>query len=65
MRNLRNILYSSWTPPADCEGEPITSSCWDPAKDEILCTFGPSEKDGKLRLLRLAEHVNGEGDPDL
>ncbi|KAK8006400.1 IKI3 family protein [Apiospora marii] len=64
MRNLRNILYSSWTPPADYEGEPITSSCWDPAKDEILCTFGPSEKDGKLRLLRLAEHVNAEGDPD-
>ncbi|KAK8039223.1 iki3 [Apiospora rasikravindrae] len=32
---------------------------------EILCTFGPSEKDGKLRLLRLAEHVNAEGDPDL
>ncbi|KAK8077427.1 IKI3 family protein [Apiospora saccharicola] len=64
MRNLRNIFYSSWTPPADYQGEPITSSCWDPAKDEILCTFGPSEKDGKLRLLRLAEHVNAEGDPD-
>ncbi|KAK7948231.1 Elongator complex protein 1 [Apiospora aurea] len=64
MRNLRNISYTSWTPPADYEGESITSSCWDPAKDEILCTFGPSEKDGKLRLLRLAEHVNAEGDPD-
>ncbi|KAK8130222.1 IKI3 family protein [Apiospora kogelbergensis] len=63
MRNLRNISYNSWSPPADYEGEPITSSCWDPAKDEILCTFGPSEKDGKLRLLRLAEHVNAAGDP--
>ncbi|KAI1107353.1 IkappaB kinase complex, IKAP component [Jackrogersella minutella] len=57
MRNLRNIRYNSWNPSTDLNGEIITSTCWDPAKDEVLCTFGPSEQDGNIRLVRISEHV--------
>ncbi|KAK6084118.1 elongator complex protein (IKI3 family protein) [Seiridium cupressi] len=58
MRNLRNIHYDAWRPPADqFNGEPPTACCWDPAKDEVLVTFGPSEKDGYMWLVRLSEHV--------
>ncbi|KAH8677385.1 IKI3 family protein [Xylariales sp. PMI_506] len=58
MRNLRHIHHNSWQVPADLDGEPLSSSCWDPAKNEILCTFGPSATDGYIRLVRLSEHVN-------
>lgn len=57
MRNLRNIRYNAWRPSTDLDGETITSTCWDPAKDEILCTFGPREQDGHIRLVRILEHV--------
>ncbi|ORY64099.1 elongator complex protein [Pseudomassariella vexata] len=58
MRNLRNIRYNAWTSSTDGDGdEPITASCWDPAKDEVLCTFGPSPVDGTIRLVRVVEHV--------
>ncbi|KAI1083926.1 IkappaB kinase complex, IKAP component [Whalleya microplaca] len=57
MRNLRNIRYNVWKSSVDLDGEPITSTCWDPAKDEVLCTFGPSDQDGRIRLARISEHV--------
>lgn len=57
MRNLRNIRYNAWKSSVDLNGEVITSSCWDPAKDEVLCTFGPSVHDGQIRLVRISEHV--------
>ncbi|CAJ2511583.1 Uu.00g072080.m01.CDS01 [Anthostomella pinea] len=57
MRNLRNIRYNVWTSSTDLDGELITSSCWDPAKDEVLCTLGPRETDGRIRLVRILEHV--------
>ncbi|KAI0843450.1 IkappaB kinase complex, IKAP component [Hypoxylon sp. FL0890] len=57
MRNLRNIQYNSWNLTADLNGDAITSACWDPAKDEVLCTFGPSEVNGNIRLVRISEHV--------
>ena len=55
MRNIRNIGFGAWAAPAEFGGELLTSSCWDPAKDEVLCTFGPSEKDGRIRLFRVAQ----------
>lgn len=62
MRNLRNIHYNAWRPPTEnFDGEVPTASCWDPAKDEVLVTFGPSPKDGYIRLVRLLEHVTGTG----
>ncbi|RYP65825.1 hypothetical protein DL769_006197 [Monosporascus sp. CRB-8-3] len=57
MRNLRNIRFNSWASSTELEGGPITSTCWDPAKDEVLCTFGPSERDAQIRLVRISEHV--------
>ncbi|KAI6092691.1 IkappaB kinase complex, IKAP component [Hypoxylon rubiginosum] len=57
MRNLRNIRYNAWRSAAELNGEPITATCWDPAKDEVLCTFGPSEQDAQIRLVRISEHV--------
>ncbi|KAH8196308.1 hypothetical protein TruAng_009520 [Truncatella angustata] len=58
MRNLRNIQHKVWRPPADVSSsEPPTACCWDPAKDEVLVAFGPSEQDGYIRLVRLSEHV--------
>ncbi|KAI0137287.1 IKI3 family protein [Xylariales sp. AK1849] len=58
MHNLRNVHYNAWKPSASLTDD-VTSSCWDPAKDEVLCTFGPSETDGYIRLVRLSEQVNG------
>ncbi|KAK5629375.1 hypothetical protein RRF57_005090 [Xylaria bambusicola] len=60
MRNLRNIRYNAWDTSTSFHGSAITSSCWDPAKDEILCTLGPDAIDGRIRLLRILEHVSSE-----
>ncbi|OTA53478.1 IkappaB kinase complex, IKAP component [Hypoxylon sp. EC38] len=57
MRNLRNIRYNTWISSTELNGDAITSACWDPAKDEVLCTFGPSEQTGQIRLVRISEHV--------
>ncbi|KAI0479257.1 IkappaB kinase complex, IKAP component [Xylariaceae sp. FL0804] len=57
MRNLRNIRYQTWTTATNLDGAPITSACWDPSKDEVLCTLGPGETDGRIKLLRVLEHV--------
>ncbi|GAP83825.1 putative elongator complex protein 1 [Rosellinia necatrix] len=57
MRNLRNIRHNVWATTTDFNGSAITSTCWDPAKDELLCTLGPDPGDGRIRLLRILEHV--------
>ncbi|KAI0542126.1 IKI3 family-domain-containing protein [Xylaria digitata] len=57
MRNLRNIRYNAWNTSSNFGGSAITSSCWDPAKDELLCTLGPDGVDGRIRLVRILEHV--------
>ncbi|KAL2759381.1 hypothetical protein ACRALDRAFT_2023588 [Sodiomyces alcalophilus JCM 7366] len=49
MRNLRNIRFDAWH-PAD-----ITSTCWDPAKDELVCTLGPTETRASIELIRVAD----------
>ncbi|KAI1487944.1 IKI3 family protein [Biscogniauxia mediterranea] len=57
MRNLRNIRYNVWDSSTGPNSETITSSCWDPAKDEVLCTLGPNEVTGQIKLVRISEHV--------
>ncbi|KAI0147822.1 elongator complex protein [Xylariaceae sp. FL1272] len=58
MRNLRNIKFNTWLTSSDFDGElAITSTCWDPAADELLCTLGPTGPEGRIRLLRIHEHV--------
>ncbi|KAH7040468.1 IKI3 family-domain-containing protein [Microdochium trichocladiopsis] len=58
MRNLRNIRHHTWTTPsAEPVSVPISATCWDPAQDQVLCTFGPREHDGQIQLVRVVEHV--------
>ncbi|KAI0453178.1 IKI3 family-domain-containing protein [Xylaria acuta] len=57
MRNIRNIRYNVWNSSTSYDDSAITSTCWDPAKDELLCTLGPDTIDGRIRLLRIVEHV--------
>ena len=49
MRNLRNVRLGRWG-HAD-----ITSACWDPEKDEVLCTIGPSTHSSAIELVRVSE----------
>ncbi|UNI16144.1 Putative elongator complex protein 1 [Purpureocillium takamizusanense] len=49
MRNLRNVRLGRWS-HAD-----ITSACWDPEKDEVLCTVGPSTHSSAIELVRVSE----------
>ncbi|CCF35620.1 hypothetical protein CH063_07360 [Colletotrichum higginsianum] len=53
MRNLRNIRFSAWEQQQDVT---VTACCWDPAKDELLCTTGPTEAKATVELVRLSDH---------
>lgn len=49
MRNLRNLQFGRWRHPD------ITSACWDPEKDELLCTVGPTQHSSTIELLRVSD----------
>jgi elongator complex protein 1 len=49
MKNLRNIRHAQWRGESD-----FTATCWDAANDEVLATFGPTEQDSKVTLVRLS-----------
>ncbi|ROW06399.1 hypothetical protein VMCG_04353 [Cytospora schulzeri] len=53
MRNLRNICHKVGKAASD-----ITATCWDPSKDEVLVTCGPTAPDQKIELLRVVEDVS-------
>ncbi|OLN92268.1 Elongator complex protein 1 [Colletotrichum chlorophyti] len=53
MRNLRNIRFSAWRQQ---QADVTSACCWDPAKDEILCTSGPTEAKATIELVRLSDH---------
>ncbi|KXH41478.1 IKI3 family protein [Colletotrichum nymphaeae SA-01] len=58
MRNLRNIRFSAWEQQQQQDVDPsaVTACCWDPAKDELLCTTGPTEAKATIELVRLSDH---------
>ncbi|KAH8821188.1 elongator complex protein-like protein 1 [Xylogone sp. PMI_703] len=59
MRNLRNIQFQDWKPPAHFAGRPVTSSTWDLANnDSFLCTFGPTEDNPLIELVRVKPAAN-------
>ncbi|CZR59702.1 related to killer toxin insensitive protein 3 [Phialocephala subalpina] len=58
MRNLRNTRYDRWKPPAQFEGRPLTAATWDLVNDSVLCTFGPTENDALIELLRVNVNSN-------
>lgn len=49
MRNLRNIRFGRW------ENAGVTAACWDPERDEILCTVGPTEQSSSIELVRVSD----------
>ncbi|CRK20663.1 hypothetical protein BN1723_002631 [Verticillium longisporum] len=49
MRNFRTIRFGQWS-HAD-----ITSTCWDPANDDLLCTVGPTEARATIDLVRISD----------
>jgi hypothetical protein len=52
MRNLRNVRYEQWNPQS--QERSITATTWDLANDSnFLCTFGPSEEDALIELIRV------------
>ncbi|KAF5133760.1 Elongator complex protein 1 [Metarhizium anisopliae] len=50
MRNLRNVRFGRWSHPN------ITSACWDPEKDEVVCTIGPTADSTSIELVRVSEN---------
>lgn len=60
MRNLRNVLYEQWEPPAEFQERPLTASAWDLANDSILCSFGPTETDALIELVRIETKTNSQ-----
>lgn len=53
MRNLRNICHKVGKAPSD-----ISATCWDPSKDEVLVTCGPTAPDHKIELLRVVDDAS-------
>ncbi|KAK4102665.1 IkappaB kinase complex, IKAP component [Parathielavia hyrcaniae] len=68
MRNLRNIGHgvcripnSTSAPalaPAPGPAPPVSASCWDVARDEVIVACGPAAEDGRIELLRVAKHAH-------
>ncbi|KAK2593965.1 putative elongator complex protein 1 [Conoideocrella luteorostrata] len=54
MRNLRNSRHARWSHPD------ITSACWDPVSDNIICTIGPTAQSSSIELLKFSETDNLE-----
>ncbi|KAM4066889.1 IKI3 family protein [Hirsutella rhossiliensis] len=52
MRNLRNVRFGRCSLN---HSSPVTTACWDPDKDEVLCTIGPTSHDPSIELVRLSE----------
>ncbi|KAG5982359.1 hypothetical protein E4U55_002025 [Claviceps digitariae] len=49
MRNLRNVRLARWS-HAD-----ITSACWNPVTDGIICTIGPTVESSRIKLVAFTE----------
>ncbi|KAG6022003.1 hypothetical protein E4U41_002338 [Claviceps citrina] len=49
MRNLRNVRLGRWS------HTDITSACWNPAADDVICTIGPTAEDSSIKLVSFSE----------
>src|SRR5947207_10336296 len=49
MRNLKNIRLEEAQLSA---GLPVTATTWDPATDNLICTFGPAKHNAFIELKR-------------
>ncbi len=60
MRNLRNIGHGVFRvpSPSSASADPVSASCWDAARDEVIVACGPAPGDARIELLRLAKHIH-------
>jgi elongator complex protein 1 len=56
MRNLRNILYSTWRSPVEHKERQIAAAAWDAGNDSVICAYGPSDSDTSIKLVRVDFH---------
>lgn len=54
MKNLRNILHSTWKSPPEL-GRPITATAWDGSSDSLIVAYGPSEDNISIELVRVRQ----------
>ncbi|KAH6622813.1 IKI3 family-domain-containing protein [Chaetomium tenue] len=60
MRNLRNIGHGVFRVPdsSSATALPISASCWDVSRDEVIVACGPTPGDARIELLRIAKHAH-------
>lgn len=52
MRNLRNIKFDIWRSPEEYSIRPVTAVAWDSGSEDVVLTYGPSEEDTLVELVR-------------
>jgi elongator complex protein 1 len=57
MRNLRNIGHGVFRVP-ESSSAPISASCWDVARDDVIVACGPAPGDARIDLRRVAKHAH-------
>ncbi|KAL2138685.1 hypothetical protein VTI28DRAFT_6379 [Corynascus sepedonium] len=57
MRNLRNIAHGVFRvpDPSSAPAAPISASCWDVSRDQVIIACGPQPGDSRIELLRVAK----------
>ncbi|EAQ83991.1 hypothetical protein CHGG_10395 [Chaetomium globosum CBS 148.51] len=60
MRNLRNIGHGVFRVPdsSSATALPISASCWDVSRDEVIAACGPTPGDARIELLRIAKNAH-------
>lgn len=59
MRNLRNIRFDIWRSPEDYAIRPVTAVAWDSGSRDVILTYGPSEEDTLVELVRASRNTTG------
>ncbi|KAG6000373.1 hypothetical protein E4U21_005549 [Claviceps maximensis] len=49
MRNLRNVRLARWS------HTDVTSACWNPVTDAIICTIGPTVETSRIKLVSFTD----------
>ena len=64
MRNLRNIKFDIWRSPEDYSIRPVTAVAWDSASGDAILTYGPSEEDALVELVRASKNNAARSDQE-
>lgn len=60
MRNLRNIKFDIWRSPEEYAVRAVTAVAWDSGSGDVVATYGPSEEDTLVELVRASRNTTGE-----